>query len=146
MPHGGKQHGSRGKSKDNTKRREQTELLTRSAEADQDRLERAISKRLKHIECLERNLAGTSNQSGNTGASSSNTVTPGASSAYESGVTRVSVESDSDHPLSSEEEGPEARQDSLVEEPVGSQPGHSANSQAETHSQGLCICSALTVH
>ena len=132
MPHGSSKRGKRGKRINNTERVERQELLTRSAEADQDRLERAISKRLKHIECLERNLAGTSNQSGNTGASSSNTVTAGASSAYESGVTRVSVESDSDHPLSSEEEGSEAleaRQDTSVL-------GQDSASQADQPSQG----------
>ena len=84
-----------------------------------------VDKRLKHSTCLKGDYTVTP------GASNSNTTPADEQGEAPAGVTRVSIESDSDQALSPSEEGSEAR---LAEESIGFYPNPA--DQAEEPSQG----------
>ena len=109
-------------------------MLTRSARADQGRLEKAISKRLQHIPCCEGQPAGTTHQPACAGASSSDAAPADPQEATPDGVIKVSVDSDSDCAIPPSDEGQLSDESSDTQVGVSSVSGPADHKPVPQHS------------
>ena len=107
MPTNNKPRGSRGKRKQQTN----THIPARPLEEVHKRLQRAITK---STELNQLAVVGRLDQTAYPGASSSDTPPATQQEQPQTGVIRVSVESDSDHPLSPSGEGSDTGEGTLL--------------------------------